>query len=133
MAPSNPPNVADLFAAVLRGLSDAKASHWFRIKETNRDTTTDWNRDRLQIRHLEIHDGGVEKAIEATSKQMNLLAKYSKDNLHRHAGLNHADFVETMKHCKLQNSKSFKKDALDTFLNLHNIDAEIEYAKPSGG
>ena len=63
---------------------------------------------------------------------MKLLAKYSKDALHQHVGLNHADFVETLKRCKLQNSKSFKKDALDTFLNLHNIDAEIEYAKPSG-
>jgi hypothetical protein len=67
MAPSNPPNVADSFAAVLRELSGAKASHWFRITETNRDTTTDWNRDRLQIRHLENHDGDVEKATEATS------------------------------------------------------------------
>ena len=47
MPPSNPPNVADSFAAVLQELSGAKASHWFRISET--EIEIDYKSDILRI------------------------------------------------------------------------------------
>ena len=47
MAPSNPPNVVNSFAVVLRELSGAKASHWFRITETGIEI--DYKPDILRI------------------------------------------------------------------------------------
>ena len=84
------------------------------------------------MKHLQNHDGDVEKTTKATSKQMKLLAGYSNMALHWHVGLNNADFIDTLKLCGLQNNKSFKKDAFHSFPKLYNIDAELEHAQPSG-